>query len=110
MAKRLTVADLRALKGERQLTMLRVTTMDEAAAAERAGIDLVSVPPDLLCRPDYRDVAPSLFSIPGMDYFDVGTSEDFIRWSFRMLQHGADAVYCSASSAIALIVAYEAEQ
>lgn len=97
MAKRLTVADLRALKGERQLTMLRVTTMDEAAAAERAGIDLVSVPPELLCRPDYRDMAPSLFSIPGMDYFDVGTSDDFIRWSFNMLRHGADAVYCSAS-------------
>ena len=29
--KRPTVADLRAMKGKRQLTMLRVLTMDEAA-------------------------------------------------------------------------------
>ena len=108
MAKRLTVADMRSLKGKRQLTMLRVTSMDEAAAAERAGIDLVSVPPELLCRPDYRDAAPSLFSIPGMDYFDIGTSEDFVRWSFRMLQHGADAIYCSASYATIRAMADEA--
>lgn len=93
----LTVADMRALKGERQLTMLRVTSMEEAEAAEAAGIDIVSVPPELLCRPDYRDAAPSLFSMPGENYYDIGTTDDFLRWSFRMLQHGADAVYCSAS-------------
>jgi len=32
--KRMTVADLLALKGERQLSMLRVETLEEAAAAE----------------------------------------------------------------------------
>ncbi|SLN62488.1 3-methyl-2-oxobutanoate hydroxymethyltransferase [Roseisalinus antarcticus] len=96
-AKRLTVADMRALKGERQLTMLRVTTMEEAEAADAAGIDIVSVPPELLCRPDYRDAAPTLFSMPGENYYDIGTSDDFVRWAFRMLQHDADAVYCSAS-------------
>ena len=46
--KKPTVADLRALKGKGQLTMLRVFTLDEAAAAEAAGIDIVSVPPDLV--------------------------------------------------------------
>ncbi|SMY10165.1 3-methyl-2-oxobutanoate hydroxymethyltransferase [Flavimaricola marinus] len=97
MGKRMTVADMRALKGKRQMTMLRVTTMEEAEAAERAGIDIVSVPPDLLCRPDYRDAAPSLFSMPGENFYDIGTTDDFIRWAFRMLQHDADAVYCSAS-------------
>jgi 3-methyl-2-oxobutanoate hydroxymethyltransferase len=35
--KRPTVADLRAMKGKRQLTMLRVMTLEEAEAAERAG-------------------------------------------------------------------------
>ena len=40
--KRPTVADLRAMKGKRQLTMLRVLTMDEAEAAERAGVDIVN--------------------------------------------------------------------
>jgi hypothetical protein len=40
---RLTVADLRALKGKRQLTMLYVDTLDEAAAPCAAGIDILSI-------------------------------------------------------------------
>ena len=39
-----TVADLLALKGKRQLTMLKFFSLDEAAAAEAAGIDIASVP------------------------------------------------------------------
>ena len=45
MGKRLTVADLRALRGQRQLAMLRVETLEEAEAAERAGVDMLSVAP-----------------------------------------------------------------
>ena len=42
-ARRLpTVHDLRALKGQRQLTMLRYFTLDEARAAEAAGIDVAT--------------------------------------------------------------------
>ena len=33
----------------------------------------------------------------GPYYFDVGTTDDFIRWAFRMVKASADAVYCSAS-------------
>ncbi len=43
-AKRLTVADIRALKGKHQFTMVRTTTWDELAAAEKAGVEMVSVP------------------------------------------------------------------
>ena len=49
--KRPTIADLRSIKGTRQLTMLRVLNMDEAEAAEKAGIDIVSIPPDLMLKP-----------------------------------------------------------
>ena len=35
-----TVADLLALKGKRQLTMLKFFSLDEAAAAEAAGLDI----------------------------------------------------------------------
>ena len=106
--KRPTVADLRAIKGKRQLTMLRVTTLDEAEAAERAGIDVVSIPPELLLDPRYRDAAPSLFSMPGENYFEIGTADDFVRWSFRMVKAGADCVYCSASLATIKRMADEA--
>ena len=40
---RMTVGDLRARKGKRQLTMLYVDTLDEAAAASAAGIDILSI-------------------------------------------------------------------
>ena len=94
-----TVADLRAMKGKRQLTMLRVLTLEEAEAAERAGVDIVSIPPTLMLDPRYRDAAPSLFSMPGDNFYEIGTSEDFIRWAFQLYKASADAVYCSASYA-----------
>jgi len=94
--KRPTVADLRAMKGKRQLTMLRVLTLDEAEAAERAGIDIVSVPPELVLNRQYRDAAPSLFTMPGDNFYEIGTADDFLRWAFRLYKAGADAVYCSA--------------
>ena len=103
-----TIADLRALKGKRQLTMLRVTTLEEAEAAERAGVDIVSIPPELILDPHYRDAAPSLFSMPGENFYEIGTADDFVRWSFRMIKAGADAVYCSASYATIKRMADEA--
>jgi 3-methyl-2-oxobutanoate hydroxymethyltransferase len=94
--KRPTIADLRAIKGKRQLTMLRVMNLDEAEAAERAGVDIVSIPPELLLNPRYREVAPTLFSMPGDNFYEIGTTDDFVRWAFRLYKGGADAVYCSA--------------
>lgn len=44
-------------KGQGQSTMLRIFTFEEAAAAEAAGIDVVSVPPALATDPEYRQVA-----------------------------------------------------
>ena len=103
-----TVADLRAMKGKKQLTMLRVLTLDEAEAAEKAGIDIVSVPPELVTDPRYREVAPTLFTMPGENFFEIGTGDDFVRWAFRMYKAGADAVYCSASYATIKRMADEA--
>jgi len=106
--KRPTIADLRAMKGKRQLTMLRVMNLEEAEAADRAGIDIVSIPPSLMLDPQYRDAAPSLFSMPGDNFFEIGTSDDFVRWAFRLYKAGADAVYCSASYATVKAMADEA--
>jgi 3-methyl-2-oxobutanoate hydroxymethyltransferase len=92
-----TVADLRALKGKAQLTMLRFFTLDEAAAAEAAGIDIVSVPPELVTHPRYREVAPSLFSMTGKTHLEYGSADDYLRYAGEMLQKGADALYCSGS-------------
>ncbi len=91
-----TVADLLGMKGKRQLTMLRVTTLEEAGAAERAGIDIVSVPPTLL-GPEFREAALSPFAIPGLEYGDFVSAEDYLRGAFMALKAGGDAVYCAAS-------------
>lgn len=92
-----TVADLRALKGQTQLTMLRYFSLDEAAAAEAAGIDIASVPPDVLFDPRYRDVAPGVFSMTGQTHLEAGTKEDYLRWGGDAIERGADALYCSGS-------------
>ncbi len=94
--KRLTVADIRALKGKHQFTMVRTTTWDELAAAEKAGVEMVSVPPEMMVEPQFREVAPSVFAVPGVNFFELGTPDDFTRWAFRMLKASADAVYVSA--------------
>lgn len=84
------------MKGQRQYTMMRVLTLDELEAAERAGIDMVSVPPELMLDPRFRDAAPGVFAVPGENFYEIGTSDDFVRWAFRLYKASADAVYCSA--------------
>ncbi len=94
-SRRPTVADLLSMKGKRQLTMLRVETLDEAEAAEAAGIDLVSVPSALLGS-QFREVAPTCFAFPGLEYGDYVSAEEYIRAAFKTLKAGGDAVYCAA--------------
>ncbi|MFM8869983.1 MAG: 3-methyl-2-oxobutanoate hydroxymethyltransferase [Actinomycetota bacterium] len=94
---RLTVSDLAALKGTRQLTMLRIFTLEEAGAAEIAGIDLASAPPELVAHPRYREVAPSLFTLTGRSHLEAGSADDHLRWAGEMLLAGADCIYCSGS-------------
>jgi len=92
-----TVAHLRAAKGTRQMTMLRYSSLEEAAAAEAAGIDIASVPPGILLDPRYRAVAPSVFSMTGMTHLEAGTADDYLRWAADAVNRGADAIYCSGS-------------
>lgn len=92
-----TVADLRALKGKGQRTMLRLETLNEARAAEAAGIDIASVPPELVTHPEYAAAAPGLFSMTGKAHPEAGTPDDYLRFCGQMLHAGADALYCSGS-------------
>lgn len=105
--KKPTVADLRAMKGKAQLTMLRVMTLDEAAAAEQAGIDIVSVPIELVTHPRYREVAPTLFSMTGKTHLEAGTRDDFQRFACQAMLAGADAIYCSGGLGTVEVLARE---
>lgn len=94
---RLTVRDLLDARGKHQFAMLRVETLEEAEAAARAGVELLSVPPSMVFDGRFREVAPDAFIFPGDNFYEIGGTEDFLRWAFPLYKHGADAFYCSGS-------------
>jgi 3-methyl-2-oxobutanoate hydroxymethyltransferase len=77
-SSRHTVASLRAGRGKHVCAMLRVGTLDEAAAVEAAGVELLSVPPIMIPDPGCRDVAPRAFALPGDNFCDIGGPDDFL--------------------------------
>ncbi len=92
-----TVADLQSWKGQRQLTNVYVDSVDEAAAAEEAGIDIITVQ-DVLMGPEYRDAAPTAFMVVGIEYaLSAVTTDDYLRAGFDALNRGGDAVWSAAS-------------
>ncbi len=94
--KRMTVADLRALKGKRQLTMLFVDTPDEAAAAAAAGIDILSII-EPVWSPSMREAAGDCFVQVGLIYGQHCTYEDYLRAAHAGIMTGGDAFYCAGS-------------
>ena len=74
----MTVADLRAAKGKRQLTMLFTDTADEAAAAAAAGIDILSII-EPVWNPAMREAAGDCFVQVGLIYGQHCTYEDYLR-------------------------------
>lgn len=94
--KRPTVADIRAQKGKRTLTMLYVDTLDEAAAASEAGIDMLSII-DPVWTPEMREAAGNCFVQVGLLYGELVTQEDYLRAAHRAMRVGGDCVYCASS-------------
>ncbi len=96
--KKPTLAGIRANKGKYQYSKLHVDTWDEIIAAEAAGIDMLSVPPEFLTSPRFREVAPTAFAFAGLSLYDhEGSPDGFLRWGYAMMRAGADAVYCPTS-------------
>lgn len=91
-----TVADIRALKGKRTLSMLYVDTLDEAAAASEAGIDMLSII-DPIWTSEMREAAGNCFVQVGLLYGELVTKEDYQRAAHKAMQMGGDCVYCASS-------------
>jgi 3-methyl-2-oxobutanoate hydroxymethyltransferase len=92
-----TVVDMMANRGTHQYAMLRVETIEEAAAAAAAGVELLSIPPAMIHDPRFRQVAPSAFACPGDNFYEIGDTAAFLKWALPLYKAGADAVYCSGS-------------
>ncbi|CDX12230.1 3-methyl-2-oxobutanoate hydroxymethyltransferase [Mesorhizobium sp. LCM 4577] len=95
-----TVGDIRAMKARGQkISMLYVTTLDEAAAAAAAGIDILSIEGRFFS-PEMRQAAGNCFVQVGLPYGAAGnlvTAEDYLREAFRCTGMGGDCFYCAAS-------------
>lgn len=85
---------IRALKGKRQLTELNVQSVEQAAAAEAAGIDIIVSG----CRPEFparRAAAPDTHFCFGLIYGHVVNADEARRAAFDALEAGADSIYCA---------------
>ena len=99
------VEDIRAMKkrGEK-ISMLYVSTLEEAAAAAAAGIHMLSIEGKVFS-PEMREAAGDCFVQMGLPYGGWGsfngrplaTAEDYLRAAFHYSAMGGDAYYCSAS-------------
>ncbi len=98
--KKYSVFDLRQLKGKRCLIHVHVKSPEEAAAAEAAGIDLLSCsfdsPATQARLPLLAAAAPNSF-ISGATPHGMASPDEAIRVGFHALELGASSVYCSAS-------------
>lgn len=95
--ERPTVADLRSWKGRRQLANVYVDSVEEAVAAETAGVEIITVQ-DSLMSPEIRDAAPHAFMVVGIEYgLSAVTTDDYLRAGFAALNLGGDAVWSAAS-------------
>jgi 3-methyl-2-oxobutanoate hydroxymethyltransferase len=108
--KKYTVYDLQQLKGRRCLTHIHVKSPEEAAAAEEAGVDLMSCSfdsPESQARlPRLVEAAPNSFLSAATPH-GLPSPEEAIRVGFRALEMGASSVYCSASPFIVEAMARE---
>jgi 3-methyl-2-oxobutanoate hydroxymethyltransferase len=108
--KKYTVYDLQQLKGRRCLTHIHVKSPEEAAAAEAAGVDLMSCSFD---SPEAEARLPRLVAAAPQSFLSAATPhglaspEEAIRVGFRALEIGASSVYCSASPFIVEAMARE---
>jgi 3-methyl-2-oxobutanoate hydroxymethyltransferase len=100
-----TVADIRAMKARGQkISMLYVTTPEEASAADAAGIDMLSIEGRFFS-PEMRRAAGKCFVQVGLPFGAWGnfqgrplaTAEDYLRAAFHFTQLGGDCFYCAAS-------------
>ncbi len=97
-----TVKDLRDLKGKQTLTETVPFSIEEAAAAEEAGIDTMKVRfdpknPELAIA--IRNAAPNTFMAFACPLIAAATKDEAVRIGYKAMEIGADAVMTQWSPA-----------
>ena len=90
-----TVRDLLETKGKKKLTQINVTTPEEAAAAEEAGIDLIIAgPPSPMKK--IREAAPKTFFTCGLNWTEHESKESVVRKCLELIELGLDSLHCGS--------------
>jgi len=93
--RNLTVADIRAAKGQRKLVQVNPGNVEEAAAVTEAGMDM------MICgmpqAESVRQGAPNLFLTVGVPFTEYISKDEVLRGAMKVMEMGADAVYCGRS-------------
>ena len=104
--KKMTVKDFLDSKGKRQLSVLFVHNVEEALAAEEAGIDMIIAAYDI---PQHginatlqdvikmREAAPNCFFQSAVPHLTFASEYELIKGSFKLLDLGIDCIYCANS-------------
>lgn len=104
--KRPSVYDLLQQKGRRKFLELHVDDELEAAAAQAAGIDILTCEVDRRLGP-IRQAAPTVFIQASGPRDWICTPDEGIRRGFAALEQGADAIYFAGSLRILEAMAQE---
>jgi 3-methyl-2-oxobutanoate hydroxymethyltransferase len=95
-----SVADMRAIKARGQkISMIYVTTLEEAAAADAAGIHMLSIEAKYFT-PEMREAAGKCFvqvGLPFGPYGNLVTAEDYLKAAYAFTKMGGDCFYCAAA-------------
>ena len=109
MKKKLTVYDLLNLKGVRQIHEVYVNNVEEAIAAEEAGIDMICTAYDMPHHGIFgklddvkriRDAAPNTHLMSAAPEKSYATADEAVRAAYKLLSIGCDSFYTNNSSSI----------
>ena len=90
-----TVRDLINLKGKKKLTQVFVSSVEEAAAAEEAKIDLILARPSMHLR-KIREAASKTFMTVAVPFIHYSSQNDIVKKALEIVEIGADSIHCGS--------------
>ena len=91
-----TVKDIIDLKGKKKLSQILVSTVEEAIAAQEAGIDLLLVPGTLSDLRSIREAASKTFMTISVPFIKHSSKESAVKKALEIMEIGADSVHCGS--------------
>ncbi len=106
MSMSLTVMDLLALKGVRQISYVQVARAEEAIAASEAGMDMIGTA-FLPERAHFAKAVPNTHFQFGLPWGKHANATEALRDAMAAMQAGAQSVYCGMSPSVVEVLARE---